>query len=59
MLYYIGIPVDLDTCVFAVSRVSGWTAHVIEQYNDSALIRPAAQYIGPADQPFTPVDARN
>ena len=59
MLYYIGIPIDLDTCVFAISRVAGWTAHVIEQYNDSALIRPAAQYVGPTDQPFTPVAARN
>ncbi len=59
LLYYIGIPVDLDTCVFAISRVVGWTAHVIEQYNDAALIRPSAQYIGPADQPFTPVNARS
>jgi citrate synthase len=59
MLYYIGIPVDLDTCVFAVSRVAGWTAHVIEQYRDDALIRPAAQYVGPTNQGFTPVDARN
>jgi citrate synthase len=59
MLYYIGIPVDLDTCVFAVSRVAGWTAHVIEQYKDDALIRPAAQYVGPTNQPFTPVDSRN
>jgi citrate synthase len=53
MLYYIGIPVDLDTCVFAISRVSGWTAHVIEQYNDAALIRPAAEYVGPTNQTFT------
>ncbi|MBM4422154.1 MAG: citrate synthase [Chloroflexi bacterium] len=58
MLYYIGIPVDLDTCVFAVSRVAGWTAHVIEQYNDSALIRPAAQYIGATNQPLTPLADR-
>lgn len=58
MLYYIGIPVDLDTCVFAVSRVAGWTAHVIEQYNDAALIRPAAQYVGPVDQPFPPLAQR-
>lgn len=58
MLYYIGIPVDLDTCVFATSRIAGWTAHVIEQFNDAALIRPAAQYIGAADQPYTPVADR-
>ncbi|MBI3177050.1 MAG: citrate synthase [Chloroflexi bacterium] len=58
MLYYLGIPVDLDTCVFAISRAAGWTAHVIEQYNDAALIRPGAQYIGPANQPLTPVGER-
>lgn len=59
MLYYIGIPIDLDTCVFAVSRSAGWTAHVIEQYGDAALIRPAAEYIGPTDQPFTALGKRN
>ena len=58
MLYYTGIPVNLDTCVFAISRVAGWTAHVIEQFNDAALIRPAAQYIGPVDQAYTPVADR-
>jgi citrate synthase len=58
MLYYIGIPVDLDTCVFAISRVAGWTAHVIEQYRDAALIRPAAQYVGPTDQPFSSLQQR-
>jgi len=58
MLYYIGIPIDLDTCVFAISRIAGWTAHVIEQYNDAALIRPAAQYVGPADQPFRAIADR-
>ncbi len=58
MLYYIGIPVNLDTCVFAISRIAGWTAHVIEQFNDAALIRPAAQYIGPVDQTYTPVADR-
>lgn len=53
MLYYLGIPTVLDTCVFAISRVSGWTAHVIEQYEDASLIRPAAEYIGPKDQSYT------
>jgi citrate synthase len=52
LLYYLGIPTDLDTCVFAVSRIAGWTAHVVEQYIDDALIRPAAQYVGPTDQAF-------
>ena len=44
----LGIEVDLFTPVFAVSRVSGWTAHVIEQLDDNRLIRPRAEYIGPA-----------
>ncbi|HUB01862.1 MAG TPA: citrate synthase [Terriglobales bacterium] len=44
----LGIDVDLFTPIFAVSRVSGWTAHVIEQLSDNRLIRPRADYIGPA-----------
>ncbi|MGA8776549.1 MAG: citrate/2-methylcitrate synthase, partial [Terriglobales bacterium] len=43
----LGIAVDLFTPIFAVSRVSGWTAHVIEQLDDNRLIRPRADYIGP------------
>src|SRR5579859_5240733 len=58
MLYYLGIPTALDTCVFAVSRVSGWTAHVIEQYEDATLIRPGAEYIGPKNQAYTALDSR-
>ena len=44
----LGIKIDLFTPIFAVSRVSGWTAHVIEQLDDNRLIRPRAEYIGPA-----------
>ena len=44
----LGIDVDLFTPVFAVSRISGWAAHVIEQLDDNRLIRPRADYIGPA-----------
>ena len=58
MLYYIGIPVDLDTCVFAISRVVGWTAHVLEQYADAALIRPTGEYVGPQNVEFVPLDER-
>ena len=58
LLYYLGIPTALDTCVFAVSRVAGWSAHVIEQYSDDALIRPAAQYVGPTDRTFVNVAER-
>jgi citrate synthase len=49
---YLGIPTDLFTCVFACSRVSGWTAHVREQYADNRLIRPDHEYVGPAARPW-------
>jgi citrate synthase len=45
--YALGIPIDLYTPVFAVSRMSGWTAHVLEQYANNRLIRPRADYVGP------------
>jgi citrate synthase len=55
----LGIDVDLFTPVFAVSRVSGWTAHVIEQLDDNRLIRPRADYIGPSyPQHWVPVEKR-
>ncbi len=47
MYYSLGIPVDLFTPVFAVSRMSGWTGHVMEQYENNRLIRPRAEYLGP------------
>ncbi len=57
--YSLGIPVDLFTPVFAVSRMSGWTAHVLEQYANNRLIRPRAEYTGPAyPQTFVPLDRR-
>jgi citrate synthase len=57
--YALGIPVDLFTPVFAVSRISGWTAHVLEQYSNNRLIRPRAEYTGPAyPQTFVPLDRR-
>jgi citrate synthase len=59
MLYYLGIPTALDTCIFAASRIAGWTAHVIEQYNDSVLIRPGADYIGAKSEVFVPLAGRN
>ncbi len=45
--YTLGIPIDLFTPIFAVSRVSGWTAHVLEQYANNRLIRPRTEYVGP------------
>ena len=57
--YVIGLPIDLFTPFFAVSRVSGWTAHILEQYSNNRLIRPRAEYIGPPpDLKWTPVDRR-
>ncbi len=58
MLYYIGIPVDMFTPMFAASRISGWSAHVIEQYADNVLIRPQSEFIGPPDQHYVPIDQR-
>lgn len=55
----LGIDVDLFTPIFAVSRISGWAAHVIEQLDDNRLIRPRAEYIGPAyPNRYVPVDQR-
>lgn len=55
----LGIPVELFTPIFAVSRVAGWTAHVLEQYANNRLIRPRAEYTGPEfPQPFTTLDER-
>ena len=54
-----GIPIDLYTPIFAVSRISGWTAHVLEQYANNRLIRPRTDYIGPPyPQTFLPLDQR-
>lgn len=59
MFYSMGIPIDLYTPIFAVSRVSGWTAHVLEQYANNRLIRPRTDYIGPSyPQQVLPIDAR-
>ena len=55
----LGIHVDLFTPIFAVSRVSGWTAHVLEQYANNRLIRPRAEYIGPDyPQRYVPIERR-
>src|SRR5262245_58334835 len=57
--YTLGIPVDLYTPIFAVSRISGWSAHVLEQYANNRLIRPRADYTGPSyPQRFVPLDQR-
>lgn len=59
MFHALAIPLDLYTPIFAVSRVAGWTAHVLEQYANNRLIRPRTEYIGPTyPQPVLPVDQR-
>ncbi|GHO83517.1 hypothetical protein KSZ_15230 [Dictyobacter formicarum] len=54
-----GIPIDLDTPIFACSCVAGWTAHVLEQYAHNRLIRPRAEYDGPKFIPYIPLEERS
>ncbi|MFC0522354.1 citrate synthase [Pontibacillus salicampi] len=54
----LGIDHDLFTPIFAVSRVSGWIAHILEQYENNRLIRPRAEYVGPKKQQYTPMEQR-
>jgi citrate synthase len=56
--YLMGIPLDLFTPIFAVSRISGWTGHILEQYKNNKLIRPRAEYIGKRDQKYVPIGER-
>lgn len=54
----LGIPHDIFTPIFSVSRVSGWLAHILEQYSNNRLIRPRAEYIGPEKQNYIPIEER-
>ena len=56
--YLMGIPLDLYTPIFAVSRISGWTGHILEQYANNKLIRPRAEYIGTRDLKYVPINGR-
>jgi len=58
VLYTVGIPIDLFTAMFAISRMAGWTAHLLEQYADNRLIRPVSQYVGLTDQVYVPIENR-
>jgi len=56
--YMLGIPIDLFTPIFACSRMSGWAAHVLEQYANNRLIRPRAEYTGAANLKYVPLEDR-
>lgn len=58
LLYTLGIPLDMFTPIFAISRIAGWVAHVMEQYEDNRLIRPKARYVGPQERPYVPIAER-
>lgn len=56
--YMMGIPLDLYTPIFAVSRISGWTGHILEQYANNKLIRPRAEYVGPRGLQYVQIEER-
>jgi citrate synthase len=58
VLSAVGLPGDMFTPTFAVSRSVGWTAHVLEQANNNRLIRPASEFVGPTDKTFAPIEQR-
>jgi citrate synthase len=58
VLHYLGFPLNLFTDFVASSRVAGWCAHAIEQYDNNRLIRPRARYVGAREQRFRPLEAR-
>jgi citrate synthase len=58
VLYTLHLDVDMFTPLFAMSRMAGWTAHIIEQFTDNRLIRPTADYTGEIDKPWLPIEQR-
>ena len=58
LLFALKIPPDLFTPVFAVGRIAGWSAHILEQYEQPGLIRPRAAYVGPEHEEFRPLARR-
>jgi citrate synthase len=58
LLYLLDIPLDLFTPIFAISRIAGWTTHIMEQYESNRLVRPVCAYTGPKDVPYVPIAER-
>ena len=58
LYHYMGLDIDLYTPIFAMARVAGWAAHVIEQLDHNRLMRPRARYIGPPHRQVKPIEQR-
>jgi len=56
--HYMGIPGELFTCIFAASRIAGWCAHVLEQWQDNKIIRPSSNYTGPEERQYVAIEQR-
>jgi citrate synthase len=56
--YTLGIPIDLFTPIFAIARVTGWAAHVMEQHKNNRIIRPTDDYTGPFGRKVEPIEKR-
>ena len=54
----LGIPTELFPAIFALGRLAGWVAHILEQSADNRLIRPRARYVGPTGQHYVPIEER-